>query len=243
MFRSILFYGCLLVLATGCKTLDPIHDSRFTTQYPMTLGSIGLNKASLLQNQYTNTAIPTYKDPIKVAVITEPFTKSTFNIFKEAKASQQASLANIYHDSLKNQPRFVNLQIINRVGLITAINRDGNANIKDYMLQHPDAGVITSVSMALNPKKFDAITVADEVFLVQNGIQSYGLQLYSDKKPTQMFNFNEGVVFAYTMSHCCWQENNRHELTLVDLTDGRSCPKNTYKDANKAQKKDDYFKF
>ena len=59
---------------------------------------------------------------------------------------------------------------------------------------------------------------------------------------TQRILFSETVIFAYNTSGICWRENKKHQLEIVDLVKGSGCPTKTFKNANRAKKKINYFK-
>ena len=81
------------------------------------------------------------------------------------------------------------------------------------------------------------------MFLVENGLKMYALQLYKNGDKTDMIRFNEGVVFTFKTASCCWQENKRYQLNIVDIVeDFNACPNKTYSSANRAKKKVNYFK-
>ena len=62
------------------------------------------------------------------------------------------------------------------------------------------------------------------------------------EKKTETIPFNKGVIFQYKTSHCCWQEDKRHRLNIVDLVSKfKNCPNKTYRNSNRAKKRDKLF--
>ncbi len=243
MLKSLFIFFCVLFLF-GCKTVSVNQETQKTTNNQIVLASIGLQNDNVIQSSFSNTAIPEYKQPIKVFVSAISFDKKTFKAFTEAEQLHQSNLNITYIDSLPNKPKFVSLKIADRVDLIQMLNSKENAEVKNYLTNKEDATIITSVSLALPQQELNEIKQADKVFLVQDGLKNYALQLYNDDVPTKKIQFNEGVVFAYRTSSCCWQENEKHQINIVDLVDGQSsCPNKTYKSAKRAKKKVNYFKF
>ncbi|HEX9601148.1 MAG TPA: hypothetical protein VF985_06640, partial [Mariniflexile sp.] len=212
--------------------------SQTNTTQQVVLGSIGLEKDFILQSEFNNTAIPDYKTPIKVSPIVTPFNKHTLKIFTKANALQAAKVTVNYVDSIKTKPHYIKLQIADKVAVIDAINNEENTAVKKYLSYNTDANIITSISIALNQHDLDAITKADAVFLVEKGYKTYVLQLYEDAAKTQTIPFNQGVVFAFKGSNCCWQANKYHKLDIVDLvSEFNNCPNNTYRSAKRSEKK------
>ncbi|AUP79692.1 hypothetical protein [Flavivirga eckloniae] len=238
MLKPFLFVCFVFCILQGCKTIDIRQTSQTNTTQQVVLGSIGLGKDFLLQNEFNNTAIPNYKTSLKVAVKVVPFNKQTYKSFIKAKALQPANVKIHYVDSIKNKPKYVKLQIADKVAVIDALNNTENTSVKKYLSNNTNATVLTSISLALNQNNLDALTHADAVFLIEKGLKTYVLKLYKDGKQTQFIQFNQGVVFTYKTSNCCWQENKKHQVDIVDLvTEFNSCPNKTYRSAKRAEKK------
>jgi hypothetical protein len=229
---------CLFMLVASCRTININLESQRNTTQQLSLGSIGSSKDYILQKGFNSSAIPSYKEPIKVWVTIKPFNKQTFKTFTKAKALQPADVAINYVDSIAVKPKYIQLQIADKVAVITALNSEVNTAVKNYLTHNTYANVLTSVSLTLNTHDLENITKADAVFLVENGVKQYALQLYEKQVKTQIILFNQGVVFEYKTSNCCWQENKYHKLDIVDLvSDFNSCPSNTNRSAKRAEKK------
>lgn len=198
----------------------------------------------LLENKYKNTAIPDYNQPIKVNAVPVTFTNQTYKAFVKSQKSQPAGFNIQYIDSLNQKPRFVHLQIADKVAIIEELNAENNSSIKNYLKVKPDARMVTSISMATSPELLQKIIEAENIFLEQEGAKSYVLNLYKNNGFVQRLSFDQAVVFAYKTSSFCWQENERRQLKIVDLVDEHYiCPENSYSRAKRAKKDLDYFKF
>jgi hypothetical protein len=246
MLKKVLVICCLVSVLVGCKTLGlgVSQETQTKTTQQLTLGGVGVDKDFMLQNNYNHVAIPSYNKPIKVSASVMAFNKQTYKAFTKAKALQSANISVKYIDSLENKPKYLKLQIVDNVALITALNNDENTPVKTYLSHKKDANILTSIYLALNTKDLEAITKADAVFLVEKGFKTYALQLYINSVKTETIAFNQGVVFGYAASNCCWQDNKRHQLDIVDLvTQFNSCPNKTYRSAKRAEKKVNTFNY
>lgn len=238
MLKNFLFICLVIWLLQSCKTIDIRQTSQTNTTQQVSLGSIGLDKDFILQKEFNNTAIPDYIEPLKVSVRVTPFNKQTYKTFIKAQALQPAGVKINYIDSIKNKPKYIKLQIADKVAVIDALNDTKNRSVKTYLSNNNHTNILTSVSLALNQNDLDAIVHADAVFLVEKGLKTYVLQLYKAGVKTDIIQFNQGIVFAYKSSNCCWQENKRHQVDIVDLvTEFNSCPNKTYRSAKRAEKK------
>lgn len=234
---------CLLIAFTSCKTLSLHPESHKLTVQKITLGSVGLDKIFLLDNTYSGTAVPEYKSPIKVSVLPVQFSKKTYKAFINAKSKQSAGVNINYIDSLSVKPVFLTLNIVDKVVLVNTLNESNNTPVKDYMAVQEGAKVVTGISIALDQNTQNNILQSEAVFLVQNGLKQQSIQLYNDGKVTQSIPFNTGVIFAFNSSSCCWQENDKFKVNIVDIVSTTlDCPKQTYNSAKQAKKKINYFK-
>jgi len=243
MFKYFFIISFVLMLLAGCKTASIFQESGVNSTQQVPLGSIGSGNDFLFQTGFNNAAIPIYNQPIKVAVKIIFFNKQTFKAFEKAKTLQSVNVVIDYIDSLAIKPKYIELQIADKVTVISALNLKENSDVKAYLGHNTYANVITSMSLALNPNDLESIIQADAVFLVEKTPKIYVLQLYKKNKKTGIIFFNQGVVFKYKTSNCCWQENKTHEINIVDLvSEYNNCPKRTHRSAKRAQKTINYFK-
>jgi hypothetical protein len=188
--------------------------------------------------------LPTYQKPIKTTVINKVFNNQTHKAFTKAKALQLADVNIHFVDSLPNKPHYLQLQIADKVEVLNTLNMDENRGIKDYLSRNAKAKVLSSIWIAFNQTDFDAILSADAVFLIENGAKTYALQLKKDNKKVGVIPFNQGIIFGYDTSSCCWQERKRNQMEVVDLVGGlNSCPNGTYRSAQRADKAIQDYKF
>ncbi|MFL1013665.1 hypothetical protein [Flavisericum labens] len=242
MKETVFIVLFLLFTFFNCKSL-PIGYGATTTSHQVSLGSVGVNSTSLLDSEFNQTAVPNYSEPIKVSVNLVPFSKRSYKAFEKANAVQSAKIKVNYIDSIPQKPNYIKLQIADKVSIINALNSNGNESVKTYLANNKNAKVLTDVSMAFNPKELQSLMGANSVFLVESGVKTYSLKWYDKTGKQQLVPFNNGVVFAYGTSNCCWRVNNRHKFDIVDLVDYGSCPKNTYGSANRAEKTIETIKF
>ncbi len=242
MSRYFLIIVLFTVTITGCKTSSIFQESQTNTVQQVPLGSVGLEKDFILQRGFNNSAIPKYEAPIKLSVFIKPFTKQIHKSFLKAKVSQSANVRVNYIDSLEVKPKFIQFKIADKIALIEALNSATNKGVRNYLSHNKTANVVSSISMAFNKQHLELIQQADAVFLVESGIKNYALQLYKEGKKTDRIQFNKGIVFAYKASNCCWQENNRHQIDIVDLvSEFNSCPNKTYRNSERAKKETKLF--
>ncbi|WP_407556481.1 hypothetical protein [Winogradskyella sp. 4-2091] len=242
MVRKITFI-LLLILIYSCKTISVGDDNQVTTTQNIMLGMIGEDQQFILERDYNHTAIPVYNHPLKVQWNIQHFNKSTYKFFSKAAINQNTQFSIDYSDSLLNKPQFLKLELSDRVSILNALNSKINKEIKDYIFNKKDAHLITSISIALDKNRLKELLNADEVFLEATGVKSYALKTYKKGELQTVLSFNEGVIFAYKASNFCWQENDKHQLEIVDIVESTNrCPNKTYRSATRAKKKINYYK-
>ncbi len=232
------------IVFSSCGSIQQLqYESQRKTEQSLVLGSIGSDKDFLLQKEYKNIALPTYNKPIKLSVTEVPFNKSVYKVFLKARASQSSNINVMYIDSLKKKPKYIKLQIDDKIEMIATLNAKQNIKIKNYLSLNPYTNIITNLSLVLNKEDRDKLMNAESVFLIEKGLKTYILQLHAHGKKTEQILINKSVVFAYKTSHCCWQENRKHRINIVDLVDEfNNCPNGSYRSSNRAKKKVNYFK-
>lgn len=242
--NKYLYLILVITCCVSCKTIVVQQESQIVTSQSIMLGVIGEDKQFVLDQDYNHTAIPKYNTPIKIQVTTERFNNATYKAFAKANNSQSNKLKISLIDSLKEKPKFIKLEISDRVAVLNALNAKTNSDVKDYLMAKNNAHIVTVISIAVNEKDISALQAANEVFLEASGLKSYSLKAYIKGELKISLEFNEGVVFAYQVSNFCWQENNKSQLEIVDIVESsEKCPNKTYKSAKRAKKKIDYYDF
>lgn len=243
MFKNTVAFCVLLLTFFGCKTVSVNSKTQTKTTQNVVLGSVGTIQSFILKSNYNNAAMPNYNKPIKVSAVAIPFTKQNFDAFKKATLLQNAIVNINYVDSSKTKPKFISLDIIDKVSVINTLNNKDNLEVKNYLSTDAEAKIVTQIAIAVKEQLLKSIVGADNLFLVQNGLKSYALQLYKNDKIVDVISFTDGVVFAYKTANCCWKANSNYRVNIVDLRDdSKSCSNKTYSSANRAKNKINYFK-
>jgi len=242
MYKKLFFIGGLMLVFHNCKTIVVDSKNSTQTQRAVSLLHIGNQEDLLLESNYKNTAIVTTTKPIKVLVTSNSFTKQSYKAYFKANTLQNRGVTIKYDDSLEKKPTYLSITIANKVAVLDAFKEKQNHSLKEYLSLQNDARLITSISLAVDKFRLNKINQAEEVFITPFGLKSYALELYSEGKLDERVLFTETVIFAYNASGICWKENKKYQLEIVDLVDGSGCPSKTYKNANRAQKKINYFK-
>ncbi len=239
--KKLFYLVFLTTLFISCKPVIVNHEVKTGTLSDLELGNIGLPGRSLLEYKFKTTAIPKIQNKIRVEAQTGSFNKAKYNSY--LKASPNNKLGVVYIDSLKIKPEFVELKIIDRVELISSINND--IKVLNYLKNtQQDIKVITSLSVALNNHHLNSISNAESIFLIyEESLKKHQILTVTKNGEKSIINFGDATPFAYSVSSFCWYENDKKQIVIADIIDSwNSCPTKTYKKANRAKKKVNYFK-
>lgn len=235
---------CFTLSLVNCKSISVYNESQYTTTQNIAIGTIGLNKDFIIERDYNNVAIPKYDNPIKVNVSFIAFNKTSFKAFEDAKKNQNSTIDVVYNDSVDIKPRYLKLEVSDRLEVLNSLNSDANKSLFELLKTKKGAHLVTSVALVLSASEMMDLANAEELFLEGSGIKSYSLNTYKDGALQKVMKFNEGVIFAYQASNACWKQNDKYQLEIVDLVETNDkCPSYTYRSSKQAEKKIDYYKF
>lgn len=228
----------------GCKTVSIQNEAHQSTKQNRILGTIGEHKDFVLEQDYNNIAIPNYSKPIKLKANLIEFTSSTYKAYDASKVFQKEGVQIKYHDSLEQKPKFIKLEIADRLAVINALNKTDNQDIFQLLQHKSEAHLISSISVVFSDADFNAIRNADELFLESSGIKSYVISAYKNSQLLDSIHFNQGVVFAFQTSSACWKQNEKYQLKIIDLVESNDkCSKKSFRNSNRAKEDINYYKF
>ncbi|WP_299181231.1 hypothetical protein [uncultured Aquimarina sp.] len=241
-FKKYFFIVCSFACFLGCRSISVNKSAMHTaTTTPVALGVIGIHENHILNTDFQVTTIPTYKKGIRVGVTPTTFDKTTFKSYINSSPTNKQQIT--YIDSIDTKPQFLKIELIDWVSIISELEQGYNQQTLEYLKRQQDAEIISSVSMSVSPQIIKEIQAAEAVFLVNKNYKQYELSLVNDGRNYKTIDFSDTTIFGYRLSYFCWGENNKRRVALFDIVDENdNCPKNTYKNAEKAKEKINYFK-
>lgn len=243
MLQKLLVFAGLLFILNSCKTVSVKNKQFQATTEKVGLGTIGYGENYLLENTYEHLGMVENNQGIKLHVTPVTFNNLNFKKFQAAKKVQDHNKTLKVADSLIEGTKFFDIETADKIGLIAILNDESNKKTKTFLVDTDKNHIVTSVAMVFQEDEMSAILESDEVFLETYGVQSYALQTYKNGVKASTIPIKEGITFAYRASSLCWKEDNKYHLQIVDLVAGNNhCPKKSYRSAQRAKKKIDYFK-
>ena len=176
------------------------------------------------------------REPLPLQVVDLPFNKQSYSQYvKYLKTSRRANTVP-FNDSLPIAPRYVRLQLADRVELIKLLNEESNKALCDYIVQDEDYGLVESIDFTTTDEGLAAFFNASHVFLDQDEFGKPFMMLLKNKKQHEIY-FEDIQIFDSEILSFCWAEDRYQNKYITNLTPvGDRCPKGSAKKAIKLEK-------
>jgi hypothetical protein len=206
------------------------------------LGTVVKTKGGLLYSATESIGIPKWKN-LKVDIQELPFNLDSYVAY--SKHMQSAGKVNTipYNDSLRFKPKYIRLQLPNKIAITTLLNNENNRAIRDYISLDKDYKLVMAIDVAFTENEIATLNNATGVHLAQDKLGNLVLELNTTNSK-QAYLVKDLPSFKYTLSSFCWGEDRYHNLRVENLVaQGDGCPKNTYQKASKIKSNREYLKF
>ncbi len=222
----------------SCAPLRNLQDAKLDAPI---LGAIGKENTSFLNKNFQQIGQPTLAHSVALSVQEIPFTKSTFKEYSVLKTQKGDKPTIVYVDSLPVKPKYLRLEIKDKIGLLTVLNDDTNSEVRSYLEKDADCRIVSSISLYMPSKEGDELAHAAEVFLGTNYNGSLQIELINGKE-RQMMILPEDEIFDYSVMGFCWGEDIYGNPRIETLNDKGGCPSGTEKSAQKLSDSRSYLK-
>ncbi|CAA0163892.1 conserved exported hypothetical protein [Tenacibaculum maritimum] len=221
-----------LIFLVSCHIL-PQNDKFYTNRTTIELGIIGKKEQSIRKTAFQTFGIPYYQKKIKLKSTITPFTKHLFKHYKKMFPKSKTT----FNDTLPTIPNFIEIEIIDKVSVIKAINTD-NPFIFNYLKKSPRATLVTSIRLVANNTLQNKIQQADALYMKTDKHKKQWIYLYRNSKEISTINLSETAIFEYKLSSFCWEITPRKEIILATiLNESQNCSANTQRNSQKLEEK------
>ncbi len=197
-----------------------------------------VKREGALKNNVEIKGIPALSDKLRVAITEKAFSQHTWAQYKKADVYSKSTVKK--GDSLIPTTTYFEVELVDDIGYIAAINKD--QNILTYIRNGKKGGAITKVAMV--PKKPMTINAGTHFFLEDIGNKTYAIGVYEKGNRIAQLMFSEMNVFKYQPSYFCFGESDTHEAIVMDLVEeGKSCKRPLRKKAKKVAKEKSIFDY
>lgn len=235
------YYPMLLALLLICCT--PIKNLKNKNSFIPSLGAVGKNNTSVLGKNFQQLGAPHIAEPLALSVREVQFSKSMFKTYQAFKENQGAKPVIMYSDSVTVKPKYLSLEILDKVSLQSQLNNDGNKAVREYLTQDDGYALISQISFLATSEIKDHFRTAKSIFLVENSNGSLEIKILNGKEK-KVLNFLDIKIFEYDVSGFCWGKDRYGQLKIKAITNKTDkCPKGTEKKAYKLNDTKSYLKF
>ncbi|RDY60781.1 hypothetical protein [Flagellimonas nanhaiensis] len=237
------FFGFILIGVTllhSCKSYKAQKEEALLS-FP-DLGTLVMTKGDLWYSAAEQIGVPKWSK-LKVDVQQLPFNRTSYLDY--AAHMQRAGKINSisYNDSLPYKPKYLRLQLLDKVGLASLLNNEAHDQLRSYISADDAYKLVTGLNITVPETDMPSFLQAEAVQLQKDRYGSVQLVVINGDFEKRYF-FSELHVFGYQYNHFCWGEDQYHNLIIENLiSEGQKCPKGTYVKASKVNGDKAYLKF
>ncbi len=229
-----------LLLLWGCSTYKAKKQEALLN-LPL-MGTLVKTTGDMSYNAAEQIGIPKWTS-LKVEVKELPFNIESYTTY--ARHMLRAAKINSipYNDSLRYKPKYIQLQLQNKIDMAHMLNNDAHGEMRNYLSLDPDHRLVTSVDIALTELEIQEFLAINGAELKKDKLNNIVLTLYMDDIE-RTYQLKDLPIFDYGLSAFCWGEDQYHRLRIENIVDeDLKCPKNTYLKASKIKSDKAYLKF
>ncbi len=207
------------------------------------LGSVVQAKGALWFSLSEQVGTPQWDSPLTIKAQELPFNKASYTTYANymAKAGKINGIA--YVDSLPYKPKYLRLQILDKIDLVARLNGKNNTAVREFLENDDAYKIVTSLDITTADAMLIQLSEANSIVLQEDAQMGIHLVLTHNKQKTKVA-FSEMQVFDFGFSSLCWGEDRYHRKKIETLLSGtQKCPKGTFKKAAKVASDRSYQKF
>ena len=241
MKKEITFILFIITINLSYLTLFAQVLQKPTIDY-VEIGTIGKSKQAISTKKFITTSIPQLKHKIRIHATVLNFNKIRYKRYRKSAKKQNSNVDVNYIDSILDKPKYVKLEIIDKVQLLQELNEEYNTTLQTYLQNSTLNKLIVDVLAYLDNIDLNNLSKAEEIYLVNNKPKKYTLELIKSGKSFAMIDLSKTITFGYTTASFCWKKENGKVIMVNFLRRGNKCVKSTYKKVSKLEKKVNYLK-
>ncbi len=228
----------LAVVLGACAPLGKIKEKKTGT---LSIGVIGKEKNFLMVKDFQHIGNPNLNGPVALSVRELPFNKAGYRDYRAMKARQGEKPTFDYVDSLPVKPRYLLVEIKDKIALTTALNATDNKTVRSYLAKDPDCKIVTGISLYLEPGPASQLLASDNVFLITDRNGQLRIECSGNAKKQQLV-LPVTEIFDYGTMGFCWGEDAYGHVRIQTLSPNGNCPNGTENNAVKLETAKSYLK-
>jgi len=231
---------CLFFLIWGCNTYKAKRQEH-KLQLPQ-LGTVVKAKGGVFYDAAAQIGVPNWQK-LKVTIQELPFNYESYTVY--AKHMHRAGKINSipYKDSLRYKPKYIRLQLQDKIGFAQLLNNDEHKTMRRYLSLDDDHRLVTTLDLALTEVEITEFQEVLAASLEKDQFENLILVL-ERVGATRTYLLKDLPVYNYGLSAFCWGEDQYHNMRIENLVaEDEKCPRGTYLKASKIQVDKSYLKF
>jgi len=207
------------------------------------LGSLVHTKSELWYTSSEQIGQPTWENSLTVTAQQLPFNKTTYITYANYMANAGKINGVAYVDSLPYKPKYIRLQLLDKIGATVQLNNKVNRNVREYLENDNAYKLVTRMDITAPDATMAQLLDANEILMATNTAMGKHLVLSNGNQEIKI-GLSELQVFDYGFSSFCWGEDRYHRKQIeATLSENEKCPKGTFKKASKVESDRSYLKF
>ena len=230
----------LLLLLSGCGSYKAERQEQ-QLQLPQ-LGTVVKAKGGIWYEAAVQIGVPHWKK-LKVTLQEMPFNVESYTVY--AKHMYRAGKINSipFKDSLRYKPKYIRLQLQDKIGFTQLLNNDEHAAMRRYLSLDDDHCLVTTLDLALTEVEITEFNEVLAATLEKDAFNNLILVL-ERVGATRTYLLKDLPIYNYGLSAFCWGEDQYHNMRIENLVDEKEkCPKGTHLKAAKIKADQSYVKF
>ncbi len=233
------YYVLLLaVVLYGCMPLKSVQNYQSTIP---SLGVIGKRNGSFITKGFQQVGFPKLTTPIALTATELPFSKNSFKEYQQLKTQRGEQVEVNYDDSLKVKPKYLRLQVLDKIALTAQLNQGVNTEVRSYLEKDAQCKIVSEIAVYTHPMLVDQLLHAKSIFL-NTGITGELEIQFVNKKKKERFALSKRDIFSYGLMSFCWGEDVYGNAKVNTLSTNGNCPEGTEKSAHKLADTKSYLK-
>lgn len=239
------FYSIILlltgVLITACGSYKSKQQAAKLT-FPE-LGSIVHVKGEIWNPSTEQIGKPSWDEALSLAAQQLPFNKTTYTTYASYMANASQINGIPYVDSLPYKPKYIRLQLLDKIAATTVLNDKTNTAVREYLENDAAYKLVTRLDMTVPDAMMSEFIGANMIRMVKDTQLGKHLILTRGTAESKI-NLADVQIFDYGVSSFCWGEDRYHRKQIeAILSEDEKCPKGTFKKASKVTSDKSYLKF
>lgn len=233
--KHLLLFLIITIFLTSCASYQSKLQTAAIT-FPE-LGSLINVKDNLLFESEEQIGILNFDEELLVSTMELPFNKASYTKYLNylEKANRVNSVS--YTDSMPYKPKYIRLQLLDKIALTELLNNDNNKGVRSYLENDADYKLVTSLDVTVTDE-LRSVLMESETILLQKDTKNKLLIYVINNNQKRRIDFSHLEVFDFNYVSFCWGEDRYHQKLIKALVqENESCPKNTYSRASKVKSK------